>query len=115
MLQYTLIKYAVAAAGALAMILAAYSWAYNRGRTQAEQAALLREQQAQIETYQHLDRLYQRLGSISHTLTQAERKHQQDYQQLLATARKSPQIIIQDGTCVPTQEFIQNLNRAITP
>ena len=102
---------------AVVLVLAGLYWIYNSIYSSGYQEAQLECQQKfaqlQKETNEKLFTLQAGLQNISGDLGIQQASMASDMSIILQTIRKKPTVVVKDGKCVPSQEFVNSINKAI--
>lgn len=102
---------------AVMLVLAGLYWIYNSIYSSGYKAATIecdqKFAQLQKETNEKLFSLQTGLQNISGDLGVQQASLASDISTILQTIRKKPTVVVKDGKCVPSQEFVNSINKAI--
>lgn len=90
-----------------------YSSIYDSGYRAASIECDQKFAQLQKETNEKLFSLQSSLQNISGDLGVQQASLASDMSTILQTIRKKPTVVVKDGKCVPSQEFVNSINKAI--
>lgn len=112
-INLTLIKYGVAAALVAAMLGYVYKTAYSHGELAAQQACAEETDILIKQIHDRITKVEQNLDRIADMAIDQQEKMSKDIDEILKKIKKKPVVIVKNGKCVPSTEFIQGLNEAI--
>ena len=92
----------------------AYSYAYNKGKLEAQYECLQQQVGYQKQVQEKIVAIESNLDILAELGTLREEQLAQDISQILAGVKKKPVTVVKNGQCNPSTTFVDSINQAIS-
>lgn len=112
-LNITTVKYAAIIFLIIAVVGVGYNTAYNHGKLSGEAECIAETDKLIKQIHDRISQVEKNLDEIADLATTQQDKLSKDIQEILKKVKSKPIVIIKNGKCIPSTNFVDGINEAI--
>lgn len=109
----TVLKYSTIALAFIAAIGFGYRTAYNHGHLSGRNSCIKETEELIQQIHQRISGVEKTIDKLSDLALNQQEKLSRDIEEILKKVKSKPVVIIKNGKCVPSPQFVEGLNEAI--
>lgn len=109
----SVIKYAAIISAIVAVLGVGYNTAYTHGKLAGESECIAQTEELVQQIHTRISQVEQNLDRIADLATVQQDKLSKDIEQILKKVKSKPVVIVKNGKCVPSTNFVEGINEAI--
>jgi hypothetical protein len=112
-MNLTIIKYVAIASVVVALLGVGYNTAYTHGRLAGESDCIAKTEELIQQIHARISQVEKALDKVADLAEQQEVQMSKDIDTILKKIKAKPVVIVKNGKCVPTTNFLEGINEAI--
>jgi len=112
-INITAIKYMVVAVVLATITATIYYNAYKHGRLEGQYTCIKETEELVQQIHDRINKVEKNLDEIADMATTQQEKLSKDIDEILKRIKAKPVVVIKNGKCIPSTNFLEGINEAI--
>lgn len=113
LLNPTILKYSALALGIVLVVGLGYKTAYNHGHLSGQNSCIAETEHLVKQIHNRISQVETSIDKLSDLAIDQQNKLVHDLDEILRRVKSKPVVVVKNGKCVPSSNFVEGINEAI--